>query len=183
MRDKLGRFIKGYHYNPKTEFKNGHTSWHKGKKWSIKVRKKMSQSSFWKGKFKEKAPNWKGGKIIDFCGYVWFYQPNHPLCEKKGYIKKSHLVMEKHIGRYLKSTEIVHHINNIKNDDRIKNLRLFKNNSEHAKFHQNLKHYSTIRTEAVEAHTKKTLNPLLQLFQDFPERSGAPLSIVTPVPP
>lgn len=30
MRDKFGRFIKGYH--PPTEFKKGHTSWLKGKK-------------------------------------------------------------------------------------------------------------------------------------------------------
>lgn len=67
-------------------------------------------------------------------GYVYVYVPNHPNTTKQGYVMEHILVMEKHIGRYLKSDEVVHHINHIRDDNKIENLQLmtFK---EHASLH------------------------------------------------
>ena len=43
--------------------------------------------------------------------------------------------MEEHLGRYLKPNEVIHHINGIKDDDKIENLELFQDNSKHIKLH------------------------------------------------
>lgn len=67
--------------------------------------------------------------------YIFLYRPDHPFCNKQGCIKRARFVMEKKLGRYLKSEEVVHHINEIRDNDRPENLQLFTNNSEHLKFH------------------------------------------------
>lgn len=60
-------------------------------------------------------PLFKGGKWIDSNGYV--------VLTAHG--KREHrVVMEKHLGRLLLPSEIVHHINGNKADNRIENLSL-----------------------------------------------------------
>ncbi len=68
----------------------------------------------------ELHPNWKGFHI--FKGYILIKNKNHPHARSDGYVLEHRIVMEKEIGRYLKPTEIVHHINGNKSDNRIKNL-------------------------------------------------------------
>jgi TyrR family helix-turn-helix protein len=65
----------------------------------------------------------KGYKVKD-SGYVQILNPEHPNSDAQGYVPEHRLVMEKYIGRYLKSNEVVHHINGIKDDNRIENLQL-----------------------------------------------------------
>lgn len=76
---------------------------------------------------------WKGGRRTD--GRYWFIKvPFHPF-SKKGYVLEHRLVMEKKLGRLLRKKEVVHHINSDPRDNRIENLQLLKNNSEHTKLH------------------------------------------------
>jgi len=135
----------GKHYSPSTEFKKGHISWIKGKHHSIKSIKKNRLAHLGKHPSKEtlekmkkyigkKSHGWKGGKTKT-DGYLYIYSPKHPFKTKGKYVLKHRLVMEKYIGRYLLPTEIVHHINENTQDNRIKNLFLCKNKSEHRKFH------------------------------------------------
>ena len=78
--------------------------------------------------------HWKCGKIK--ChGYILIYNPTHPFKVHGNYIMEHRLVMEKHLGRYLTPEEVVHHINEIRDDNRIENLELFSNNGRHLSFH------------------------------------------------
>jgi len=83
----------------------------------------------------EDNPRWKGGIQKDGYGYVLILKPEHPRADRHGYVKESVLVIENEIGRYLRPEEVVHHNNRKRDDNRIKNLRLFSNDSEHQKFH------------------------------------------------
>jgi hypothetical protein len=68
---------------------------------------------------------------INHNGYIFLHIPSHPKANKQGYIYEHRLIMEKHLGRMLSNDEIVHHINDIRNDNRIENLMLFPNNGKH----------------------------------------------------
>ena len=63
-------------------------------------------------------------------GYRLLYRPGHPMATKNGYIMEHRLVMAEHLGRNLLETEVVHHINGEKADNRVENL-LVMQASEH----------------------------------------------------
>lgn len=99
----------------------------KGKRFSIK-------SEFSKEKTKgETHPRWKGGKEITKYGYVKIYLPGHPRVHKNKVFEHI-FVMEKHLGRYLKKGEVVHHIDRNKVNNNISNLMLFPTHSAHMKY-------------------------------------------------
>lgn len=111
-----------------------------GRKKISEVRKKFCNTP----EFKEQArirfsgknsPIWKGGKSRD-QGYVLIRSIGHPRASKNGHYVREHiLVMEKHIGRFLHSSEVVHHKNEIRDDNRIENLELMTR-SQHALHHE-----------------------------------------------
>ena len=123
MRDSKGKFVKGnkpwntgknVHLSPKTEFKKGDNL--------------GAKNNRWKGGIKNKA-----------SGYIYLKADNHPYANCDGYVAEHRLVMEKHLGRYLKPKEVVHHIDSNKKNNKINNLMLFINDNEHQKHHRSVK--------------------------------------------
>lgn len=81
---------------------------------------------------------WNGGRRKTADGYIEIYSPDHPNKSVRNTVYEHRLVMEEHLGRYLLPTEVVHHINEIKDDNRIDNLMLFASESEHQAHHRML---------------------------------------------
>lgn len=57
-------------------------------------------------------------------GYLIRYEPENPMATKQGMVLEHRRVMGEHLGRPLTPDEIVHHRNEIKDDNRIENLEL-----------------------------------------------------------
>lgn len=77
------------------------------------------------------------GQVLDKDGYVRINGvKDHPAHwnRKCKYVLEHQLVMEAHLGRYLQPGELVHHVNGVKNDNRLENLEL-TTASEHAVGH------------------------------------------------
>lgn len=66
---------------------------------------------------------WFPGQISK-KGYIYLYEPSHPMADSGGYIGEHRKVMAEVLGRLLTREELVHHKNGIKTDNRPKNLQL-----------------------------------------------------------
>lgn len=95
------------------------------------------QHSSPKTEFKKGKKPWNFKGEIKRNGYIIIHIPNHPYSSAQGYVRKHRLAIETEINRYLTPKESVHHINEIKADNRIKNLIAFTSESTHQRFHKN----------------------------------------------
>ena len=77
----------------------------------------------------------KGGRLSDPDGYILVRQPNHPHANSAGYVREHRLVMEDVLGRFLSPTEVVHHKNRDRADNRVENLQLCADKAEHTRIH------------------------------------------------
>lgn len=119
----LGRKQSAETKQKMSEAHKGRISGMLGKHHSLESRKKISKAFK-----KEKHPNWKGG-IYHYSGRILLYK------SKRKYVRRSRLVAEKCLGRFLTKLEVIHHINQVKNDDRPENLYLFPSLKEHTRYH------------------------------------------------
>lgn len=74
-------------------------------------------------------------------GYILIYKPDHPNCDKQGYVFEHRYRVELKINRYLNKEEKVHHLDEVKTNNQINNLMLFKNQKEHQRFHLKIKQF------------------------------------------
>lgn len=141
---------------PRTVFKKGHIGYFKGRKFTKEHREKISIAQ--RGRYlsfgtREKISlALKGRKLSpEHCkkismrlrtgvrninGRVFIYKPNHPGKNSRGFVRRSRIIMENKLGRYLLPTEVIHHKDSNLNNDNINNLQLFSNNGEHRKLHK-----------------------------------------------
>ena len=110
-----------------------------------KQRRLAALKNFEKG---EKNPAWKGGRWQNEHGYVMVLCPDHPF-SKEGYVLEHRLVVEERTRqtpghpwlvefegqKYLNSSCVVHHIDEVKNNNDPNNLMLLENARAHAFIH------------------------------------------------
>lgn len=83
-----------------------------------------------------RCSDYRGGRQVTPSGYVRiFVGKGHHLANTKGFAYEHRLVAEQTLGRRLTRSEIVHHVNGSKTDNRPENL-VIMSQSEHVRLHK-----------------------------------------------
>lgn len=94
-------------------------------------------------KGKRKNPRKVGSFYLNSSGYYEVWVGSNTLPEMEGgYYREHRLMAEVMIGRELLSSEIVHHINGDKTDNRYDNLDVLEGNAKHRNVHNQLERLS-----------------------------------------
>lgn len=81
----------------------------------------------------EESWSWRGGHRRTGLGYMSIYAPEHPRANAN-YVLEHILVAEQKLGRPLRSGEVVHHLNGVRDDNRPENLEVLTV-GEHSRLH------------------------------------------------
>lgn len=87
-----------------------------------------SENGMWKGGIVEANAKKENYYLLQ---YVDKNSPFHCMADSRGYVLQHRLIVAERLGRPLKKSEVVHHINGIKNDNRDENLELLNSKQKH----------------------------------------------------
>jgi hypothetical protein len=110
-----------------------------------KSRERMSEAAKKAARSGENSSQWKGGRFTDKNGYVYvmvdrLQSPTREIAAqmtKTRYILEHRAVKAADVGRPLLRTEQVHHVNGVKNDNRLENLSIL-DSRKHSLKHRTL---------------------------------------------
>jgi hypothetical protein len=110
--------------------------------------------------------NWRGGRTTSGNGYVYVEAFDHPRADSRGRMYEHIIMIEAAIGRLLPQKACVHHVNEIKNDNRNDNLVVCENQAYHLLLHARTRaYYATGNAHSIKcAYCRKWMLP------DNPER-------------
>lgn len=134
------RFIKGHNCRGRKaslETRAKISAAKRGHKTSLEARAKISAAL--RG---PRHHHWKGGRSKDSNGYIIVQiHPDHPFAAMRaarGHVREHRLVLAESLGRPLTEDEVAHHMNEIKDDNRLENLELFESGAAHMSHHRKL---------------------------------------------
>ena len=84
-------------------------------------------------------------------GYVKRKAPNHPYCDKRGYVMEHRLVVEGLSGVFLPKHAVIHHKNGVRDDNSPENLEYIEGQEKHAESHDSGKRNPNGQFVAVES--------------------------------
>ena len=108
-----------------------------------------------KSKKREKSSNWNGGIRKTNKGYVQLLMPEHKRSNKSGYVMEHIVVYEKATGIEIPQNCCVHHLNGIKNDNRIENLCMMTSSAHTIYHHTGRKRSEKTKKRISESKRKK----------------------------
>ena len=94
-------------------------------------------------------------KLNKTLGYMYCYNPTHPLANKAGIVYEHRYVMSNHLGRWITNEEVVHHKDGNRANNKIENLEL-TNAKDHALLHAIERGWGTYTTKVCE-YCKRSL--------------------------
>lgn len=100
--------------------------------WGIKASQREKHPRTQRRHLFDKANNWKGGVKRPKNGYVRVLYPDHPRASSWGYVPEHRLIWEKHNKKLLPDGWVIHHLNSIKDDNRIENLEAMPQGKHHS---------------------------------------------------
>lgn len=74
---------------------------------------------------RKRTPRQRGDRVSTEAGYILVKLPGHSNADKAGFVREHALVMSEHLGRPLHPDESVHHLNGVRDDNRLANLELW----------------------------------------------------------
>lgn len=86
------------------------------------------------------ANAWRGGRaVMGSHRYVGIWMPDHPRATRGGHVLEHIVIAERALGKPLPPGVLVHHVNEIKQDNRNQNLVVCQDNAYHKLIHARMR--------------------------------------------